>query len=95
MEELFKELAWTCYQNDCRFEYIPQSNGVLVQDDAGMVVSAGWLEDDVSVVLNRMHGEVNEFLEIESMEDTEFKTDNLTSYERNMKLSGHKESDFE
>jgi len=106
MEKLFKELAWKCYENDLAFDFSHHVNQVriykiLVVGDEIEYITEGYIKNwewEAPVdALERMHKELDEYLEIEQMADEEFICDRprgVSSDESKMKEAGHKQSDF-
>ncbi len=54
MESLFSSLAVKCLNNNLRFEYIPESKGIIVMDDY-RVITSGWMDMDQIKELKKMH----------------------------------------
>ncbi len=54
METLFSSLAIKCLNNGLRFEFIPESSGVIVMDDY-KVVASGWMDKEPVKELKAMH----------------------------------------
>lgn len=108
MEKLLKDLVWKCFDNNLSIDLDSTNYGsVTVWDyteEKAITVSEGslknWISEEPRETLNRMHKEVdayiNSFQPIESYEgeETEYARAALTEYERKLKESGHKESDF-
>jgi|SRR5699024_5400583 len=108
-ENLFKELAFKCLRNRLDFVSSAVINTDLITvedfDKEGKLINvsegrvAGWKTEYETPIaaLERMHKEVDDYLEIEQMEDEEFITDRprgVSSDEMKMKEAGHKITDF-
>jgi len=87
MEELLKNLAWKCFKNELsmtlyghgsigvRYHY-DDENGDLQGEDVTEGILKGYERFEKPVdVLKRMNKELDEYLEIEEMEDEEFQTE--------------------
>lgn len=91
MKELFEKLAWKCVKNDLRFEYIPDTNGVLITNGTTLVAHS-YLDNYSEQELELMHMKVSRYLGGET-EPNKYAF-NHTEYDRKMKEAGHTESDF-
>jgi len=87
----FKNLAWKCFENDLRFEYIPESNGVVISDGKTLVGST-YLDKYSMPELELLSRKIDWYLNGE-INPNKY-VFNRTEYERKMCEVGHKESDF-
>ncbi len=62
MKGLFSSLAVKCLSNNLRFEYIPESQGVIIMDDC-KVITSGWMDMDQIKELKKMHYWVDQHIE--------------------------------
>lgn len=91
MQTEFKNLAWKCYSNDLRFEYIPDSNGVIVSDGSTLIGNA-YLDQYSIPELELLSRKIDWYLNGE-IQPNKYVFNRL-EYERKMQEAGHKQTDF-
>ena|SRR5699024_7771181 len=109
MGKSFKELAWKCFQNGLDFRTMHFSDNKTiritdyVEDElvviSDYIVNASWIEEPSEIVFEKMHQEVDAYLNRISVpfmdeHETEHAQAVLTEQERKMKEAGHTEKDF-
>ena len=107
--ELLTDLVTKCWNNNLAIDLSPHNYGSVAVWDftnkdkkTSRRITEGslkeWVDESPEDTLNRMHKEVDAYLNRISVpfmdDETEHAQARLTEYERKLKESGHKQSDF-